>query len=86
LPRQSKATAGQPSTGYKDAFSPLWSGQNPTGCKEIVAARLTQELTARPRGGSGSFRVDFTNRPGALPSALTATKPANDTLAKGRPV
>jgi nitronate monooxygenase len=27
-------------------FSPLWSGQNPTGCKEIPAARLTQELVA----------------------------------------
>ena len=27
-------------------FSPLWSGQNPTGCKEIPAARLTQELAA----------------------------------------
>ncbi len=27
-------------------FSPLWSGQNPTGCKEIPAARITQELAA----------------------------------------
>ena len=25
-------------------FSPLWSGQNPTGCKEIPAAALTREL------------------------------------------
>ena len=25
-------------------FSPLWSGQNATGCKEIPAAELTQEL------------------------------------------
>jgi nitronate monooxygenase len=25
-------------------FSPLWSGQNATGCKEIPAAQLTQEL------------------------------------------
>ena len=25
-------------------FSPLWSGQNPTGCKEIPAAELTQAL------------------------------------------
>lgn len=25
-------------------FSPLWSGQNPTGCKEIPAAQLTREL------------------------------------------
>jgi nitronate monooxygenase len=28
-------------------FSPLWSGQNPTGCREIPAAALTRELTAR---------------------------------------
>lgn len=27
-------------------FSPLWSGQNATGCKEIPAAQLTQELAA----------------------------------------
>jgi len=27
-------------------FSPLWSGQNATGCKEIPAARLTRELAA----------------------------------------
>jgi nitronate monooxygenase len=27
-------------------FSPLWSGQNPTGCKDIPAAGLTQELAA----------------------------------------
>ena len=27
-------------------FSPLWSGQNPTGCKEISAAQLTLELAA----------------------------------------
>ena len=27
-------------------FSPLWSGQNASGCKEIPAARLTQELAA----------------------------------------
>jgi len=25
-------------------FSPLWSGQNPSGCKEIPAAELTREL------------------------------------------
>jgi len=30
-----------------DAFSPLWSGQNATGCKEIPAAALTQELAAK---------------------------------------
>ena len=27
-------------------FSPLWSGQNASGCKEIPAARLTHELAA----------------------------------------
>ena len=27
-------------------FSPLWSGQNASGCKEIPAADLTRELTA----------------------------------------
>ena len=26
-------------------FSPLWSGQNPTGCREIPAGELTQALT-----------------------------------------
>jgi nitronate monooxygenase len=25
-------------------FSPLWSGQNASGCKEISAADLTREL------------------------------------------
>ena len=38
-PLRARAEAG----GSGD-FSPLWSGQNPTGCKEIPAARLTQEL------------------------------------------
>lgn len=27
-------------------FTPLWSGQNATGCKEVPAARLTRELAA----------------------------------------
>ena len=27
-------------------FSPLWSGQNATGCKEVPAAELTRELAA----------------------------------------
>jgi hypothetical protein len=27
-------------------FSPLWSGQNATGCKEVPAAHLTRELAA----------------------------------------
>jgi nitronate monooxygenase len=29
-----------------DDFTPLWSGQNATGCREIPAARLTRELAA----------------------------------------
>jgi nitronate monooxygenase len=33
------------SLGSND-FSPLWSGQNASGCKEIPAARLTRELAA----------------------------------------
>jgi nitronate monooxygenase len=28
-------------------FSPLWSGQNAAGCKEVPAAQLTQELASR---------------------------------------
>ena len=31
-------------------FSPLWSGQNATGCKEIPAAELTRELAAGAGG------------------------------------
>ena len=31
----------------KGDFSPLWSGQNATGCKEIPAADLTRELAAK---------------------------------------
>jgi len=27
-------------------FSPLWSGQNRSGCKEVPAAQLTRELAA----------------------------------------
>jgi nitronate monooxygenase len=27
-------------------FSPLWAGENPTGCREIPAAQLTRELAA----------------------------------------
>lgn len=30
----------------RDDFSPLWCGQNATGCKEIPAAQLTRELAA----------------------------------------
>jgi len=29
-----------------DDFSPLWSGQNNSGCKEISAGDLTRELAA----------------------------------------
>jgi len=31
----------------KGDFSPLWCGQNVTGCKEIPAAELTRDLAAR---------------------------------------
>ncbi len=31
-------------------FSPLWSGQNPSGCKEVPAADLTRELVSRSAG------------------------------------
>jgi nitronate monooxygenase len=30
----------------RDDFSPLWAGQNASGCREIPAARLTRELAA----------------------------------------
>ncbi len=30
-------------------FSPLWSGQNASGCREIPAAQLTRELAQNPR-------------------------------------
>ena len=33
------------SRGSRD-FSPLWSGQNASGCKEVAAAQLTRELAA----------------------------------------
>ena len=29
------------------AFSPLWSGQNATGCRDVPAAAFTRELAAR---------------------------------------
>jgi nitronate monooxygenase len=32
-------------------FSPLWSGQNASGCREIPAAQLTQQLAAGWRLG-----------------------------------
>jgi nitronate monooxygenase len=38
-------TARAESRGSGD-FSPLWSGQNTTGCKEVPAAVLTRELAA----------------------------------------
>jgi nitronate monooxygenase len=28
-------------------FSPLWAGQNASGCKEVPAAQLTRDLAAR---------------------------------------
>jgi len=42
LPLRAKAEA----QGSGD-FSPLWAGQNSSGCKEVPAAELTRELTAR---------------------------------------
>ena len=30
----------------RDDFSPLWAGQNASGCQEVPAARLTRELAA----------------------------------------
>jgi nitronate monooxygenase len=39
-PLRSKGEAG----GSGD-FSPLWAGQNTSGCKEISAAQLTTELS-----------------------------------------
>ena len=42
MPLRSKAET----QGSSD-FSPLWSGQNASGCKNIPAAELTRELTAR---------------------------------------
>ncbi len=42
LPLRAKAEAH----GSGD-FSPLWAGQNASGCKEVPAAELTCELTAR---------------------------------------
>ena len=34
----------------RDDFSPLWAGQNATGCKAVSAAELTRELAAGLRG------------------------------------
>ena len=45
MPLRSKAE----SLGSGD-FSPLWSGQNVTGCKSVPAADLTRALTARLTG------------------------------------
>jgi len=42
--------AAAESLGLGD-FSPLWSGQNASGCKEIPAAELTRELAAGLRSG-----------------------------------
>jgi nitronate monooxygenase len=41
MPLRAKAEA----KGSGD-FTPLWSGQNATGCKEVPAAQLTRELAA----------------------------------------
>ncbi|MES2581720.1 MAG: nitronate monooxygenase, partial [Pseudomonadota bacterium] len=36
----------------KGDFSPLWSGQNASGCKAVPAAQLTRELAGSPPGNS----------------------------------
>ena len=36
----------------RDDFTPLWSGQNATGCREISAAELTRELAAGAIAGT----------------------------------
>ncbi len=38
----------------RDDFSPLWSGQNASGCREIPAADLTRELAGVHRPGAAS--------------------------------
>ncbi|HSH43933.1 MAG TPA: nitronate monooxygenase [Arenicellales bacterium] len=40
-----RAVAEQQGSGD---FSPLWSGQNPAGCREIPAGQLTRELAGKP--------------------------------------
>lgn len=42
----------------KGDFSPLWSGQNPTGCKEIPAADLTRELASLVMNSTGGNRLE----------------------------
>jgi len=39
--------AAAESLGSSD-FSPLWAGQNTTGCKEVAAGALTRELAQLP--------------------------------------
>jgi nitronate monooxygenase len=38
----------QAESGGSADFTPLWCGQNSTGCKKISAAELTRELAADP--------------------------------------
>jgi len=37
---------GRAEAGGSGDFSPLWSGQNATGCRELPAADLTRALAA----------------------------------------
>ena len=39
--------------GGSGDFSPLWAGQNASGCREVPAAELTLALAAATRGGPG---------------------------------
>jgi nitronate monooxygenase len=42
----------------RDDFSPLWAGQNTSGCREVAAAELTRELSRgfRPASGGAASR------------------------------
>lgn len=37
-------------------FSPLWAGQNTTGCKEVSAGELTRQLAGRLKSALGELR------------------------------
>ena len=43
----------------RDDFSPLWSGQNASGCREIPAGDLTRELARIHASGSAAGRASF---------------------------
>ena len=43
------AARARPRRRASGDFSPLWSGQNASGCRAVPAAQLTRDLAARPR-------------------------------------